>query len=171
MTGLLEDVLILGKTEAKQTKIYPIKIKFLEFINPIIEQIGFATDHKNEIKISENANECSIFVDQELGKNIFVNLLTNASKFSNDKAPIHINISNTDSEAIVEVIDSGIGIDNKELESIFTAFQRGNNVGTIQGTGLGLAIVKKSIERHNGKIKIESELGKGTRITVFLPLK
>ena len=85
MTGLLEDVLILGKTEAKQTKIYPIQINFTDFINPIIEQIGFTTDHKNEIILSKNASECTIFIDEELGKNIFINLLTNASKFSNDK--------------------------------------------------------------------------------------
>jgi two-component system, sensor histidine kinase and response regulator len=170
MTGLLEDVLVLGKSDAKQTKVVPVRIPFIDFITPILEQIKFVTNNKNEFRISENAKDCSLYIDEELGKNIFINLLTNASKFSNDKAVIAINIINTDSESIVEVVDSGIGIDNKELESIFTAFHRGNNVGTIQGTGLGLAIVEKAVERHGGKIKIESELGKGTKVSVLLPL-
>jgi two-component system, sensor histidine kinase and response regulator len=171
MIGLLEDVLILGKTDSGQTEIKPKLIPFLDFINPILEQIGFATNNKNEIKMNENATQCSIYIDEEIGKNIFINLLTNASKFSNERALIELNILNTESEAIVEVIDSGIGINNDELESIFTTFHRGSNVGTIQGTGLGLAIVKKSVERHHGKIKIESELGKGTKVSVTLPLK
>ncbi len=171
MTGLLEDVLILGKTEAKQTKINPKRIRFTDFINPILEQIGFATEHKNEIRLNENASKCDIFIDEELGKNIFINLLTNASKFSEANAPIDLNIYNTENETTIEVVDSGIGIDEKDIESIFTAFQRGSNVDNIQGTGLGLAIVKKSVELHNGKIKIESELGKGTCFSVSIPLK
>jgi two-component system, sensor histidine kinase and response regulator len=169
MTGLLEEVLVLGKSDAKQTKVNPTKILFLDFINPILEQIKFVTNDKNVFKISENFKDCTIYIDEELGKNIFINLLTNASKFSKDNASIEINILNTESESITEIIDSGIGIDNKELESIFTAFHRGSNVGTIQGTGLGLAIVKKSVERLGGKIKIESELGKGTKVTLILP--
>ena len=170
MTGLLEDVLVLGKSDAKQTKVNPSNIPFLDFITPILEQIKFVTNDKNVFRISENAKDCSLYIDEELGKNIFINLLTNASKFSDDRTVIEINVINTDSESIVEVVDSGIGIDNKELKSIFTAFHRGNNVGTIQGTGLGLAIVEKAVERHGGKINIESELGKGTKVSILLPL-
>jgi signal transduction histidine kinase len=170
MIGLLEDVLVLGKSEAKPTKINPVKCSFTEFIKPIIEQINFNTNNKNHIKISENADECSILIDEELGKNIFINLLANASKFSDENATIEVNISNTENEAVVEIIDSGIGIDKDEIKSIFTAFQRGSNVGTIQGTGLGLAIVKNAVERHGGTVDIKSELNKGTKVTVHLPM-
>jgi len=171
MTSLLEDVLILGKSEAPQLKIKHQKLKFSDFINPIIEQVGFATNNKNELVVNENPHDCQIFIDEELGKNIFINLLTNASKFSNENDVIKINISNTESETIIEVVDKGIGISKDEQESIFTAFQRGSNVGTIQGTGLGLAIVKNSVERLNGKIEIESEIGLGTAIRLSFPLK
>ena len=170
MTSLLEDVLILGKSEANQTKVNPQKQRFSDFINPILEQVGFATNNKNEITVNLNNKDCYIYIDEELGKNIFINLLTNASKFSKEKAIIKINATSTESESIIEIIDSGIGIDSNELESIFTAFNRGSNVGTIQGTGLGLAIVKKSVDLHSGKIKIDSLLGKGTTVSVMLPL-
>jgi signal transduction histidine kinase len=169
MTGLLEDVLILGKTESKQTKFNPLKFNFADFIKPILEQVGFSTNHKNQFVVTDHSINSTIYIDEELGKNIFINLLTNASKFSDNKTDIQITICNTGSLAIIEVIDSGIGIDDNELDTIFTAFNRGSNVGTIQGTGLGLAIVKKAIERHKGEIKIESEIGKGTKVTVTLP--
>jgi two-component system, sensor histidine kinase and response regulator len=169
MIGLLEDMLALGKSESQQTLINKSTFSFISYIEPIIEQVNFVMNYKNEFKINQLTESCKIFIDPEIGKNVFVNLLSNASKFSNEKSIVTINISNTDSEAIVEIEDQGIGIENKELNSIFNAFQRGSNVGNIQGTGLGLAIVKRALERLGGSIKMESEIGKGTKVTVSLP--
>jgi signal transduction histidine kinase len=169
MTNLLEDVLDLGKSESKQVEVNPVFVNFLDFMKPILEQVEFTTNYKNKFEINKGAKDCSIYIDEELGKNIFINLLNNASKFSNENEIIKINVYNANSETIVEVIDSGIGIDEKEIATVFTAFHRGSNTGTIQGTGLGLAIVKKLVERHKGNVKIDSKLGKGTKVSVILP--
>ena len=65
--------------------------------------------------------------------------------------------------------DEGIGILEDEQHKMFEIFERGSNVGSIKGTGLGLAIVKRTIELHNGKITVESNLDSGTTFTITLP--
>jgi len=70
--------------------------------------------------------------------------------------------------AVVE--DMGIGIPDADQTSIFIAFQRGGNVGERPGTGLGLMLVKRCVELHGGRVSIVSQLGKGTTVTVRLPL-
>ena len=107
--------------------------------------------------------------DEKITRNIFINLLINAVKFSPNADKVFLNLKSNDSEVIIELIDQGIGINREELEHIFTPFHRGKNVSTIQGTGLGLAIVKESIALMKGKIKVESKVGEGTKFTITLP--
>jgi signal transduction histidine kinase len=68
------------------------------------------------------------------------------------------------------VSDSGIGISEEDQQRLFTAFHRGANVGNRSGTGLGLLLVKRCVELHHGRVEIDSKLGKGTTVTVTLPL-
>jgi signal transduction histidine kinase len=84
---------------------------------------------------------------------------------------VELYLSNSNDFLILEVRDKGIGIREEDMKSLFTPFFRGKNVGTVQGTGLGLSIVKKAVDLLKGEIKIISRSGKGTTITVLLPLK
>jgi len=68
------------------------------------------------------------------------------------------------------VRDEGIGISEADLQQLFKAFHRGSNVGTRPGTGLGLLLVKRCAELHGGKMKVESKVGRGTTVTVRLPV-
>jgi signal transduction histidine kinase len=91
-------------------------------------------------------------------------------KYSPNGEPIEFSLICAEDTASFRIRDRGIGIPEKERAEIFKAFHRSSNVGTISGTGLGLAIVKKCVDRHNGQIFLESEVGVGTTFTIVLPL-
>jgi len=95
---------------------------------------------------------------------VFSNLLSNAIKYSSRSNPARVSVqgSVTESEVIYSISDNGIGIDIKHLPSVFDLFKRMDNVHDIEGTGVGLAIVKRIVEKHQGKVWVDSELGKGS---------
>ncbi|MBN1252895.1 MAG: PAS domain S-box protein [Bacteroidales bacterium] len=171
MTDLLDDVLVIGKVSANKLAFMPEELDFNEFIEPIIEEVLNVTNNTHEIKIETLEANTKIYIDKKLGRNIFINFLSNAIKFSPNRKFINFNCLKTKEFMIFEVIDYGIGINRNEIKEIFTPFHRGQNVETIQGTGLGLAIVKEAVEKHNGKIYIDSNEGKGTKFTFTLPHK
>jgi signal transduction histidine kinase len=107
--------------------------------------------------------------DKRLIKNILINLITNAIKFSDEGSTVHVNVSVTQDAIIFEVIDEGIGIPQDEFEHLFSSFYRARNAVNIQGTGLGLHIVKRYLELLQGNIDVETEVGKGSKFTIQIP--
>ncbi len=100
-----------------------------------------------------------------------LNILDNAVKYTPTNETISIFLRTKNSEAVVEVIDSGNGILEKDLPHIFDRFYRGSKTAKTLGSGLGLAIAQGIIESHGGTISIASKVGKGTHVTISLPLK
>lgn len=100
------------------------------------------------------------------------NLLSNAIKFTEDGGNVHLEISRSNTDAIIQISDDGIGIPSEDLESVFDRFYRSANAEelAIQGTGLGLSIVKAIVESHRGSIAVTSELGQGTTVRLNFPL-
>jgi len=105
--------------------------------------------------------------------NAFRNLLENALKYSKDAPIINIAIEKSKEGLTVQFQDNGIGIAKKDQKEIFEKYRRVNqgDVHNQKGFGLGLAYVKMIVERHKGMIKIFSDLNKGTRFDLFLPVK
>ncbi|MDQ1252269.1 MAG: hypothetical protein QG646_1387, partial [Euryarchaeota archaeon] len=102
---------------------------------------------------------------------VFQNLIINGIKFNSGARPrIHISSERKAKEWIFSVKDNGIGIDPQYAEKIFEVFKRLHNKEKYPGTGIGLAICKKIIERHGGRIWVESELGKGSIFYFTLPI-
>ncbi|MGK0308938.1 MAG: PAS domain S-box-containing protein, partial [Urechidicola sp.] len=171
MTKLLDDVLLVGQTEADKLKNHPLTLNLGNFIGEIIEEVyhSFRKSHEIELIDKEVLISNDIYIDEKLGRNIFVNLLSNAIKFSPESGKVVVKLSSEKDHTIISVTDFGIGIPESELEKIFMPFMRGKNVDLIQGTGLGLSIVKGAVDLIGGKIVINSNVGKGTTFIVKIP--
>jgi light-regulated signal transduction histidine kinase (bacteriophytochrome) len=129
-----------------------------------------------ELYIKENKARVShsplpkVMVDNTQLAQVFQNLISNGIKFHGEEAPkIHISAKKKASEWLFSVKDKGIGIDPQYSEKIFEVFKRLHKKEEYPGTGIGLAICKKIVERHGGRIWVESELGKGSTFYFTLP--
>ncbi|MGK0448896.1 MAG: PAS domain S-box-containing protein [Polaribacter sp.] len=171
MTNLLDDVLIVGQTEADEIRNHPLTLNLGNFIGEIIEEVyhSFRKSHEIVLIDKEVLISNDIYIDEKLGRNIFVNLLSNALKFSPESGKVVVELSSEKDHTIISVTDFGIGIPKSEMEKIFMPFMRGKNVDLIQGTGLGLSIVKGAVDLIGGEIVINSKVGKGTTFMVKIP--
>jgi signal transduction histidine kinase len=105
-------------------------------------------------------------------KQIIVNLLTNAVKFTPSGGRVTVSAGQGDSEIVVSVADTGVGIAQEDQVRIFEEFeQTRQGKASEEGTGLGLTLSRKLIELHGGRIWVESDLGKGTTFTFAIPLR
>lgn len=169
MTGLLNDVLLLGKAEAGKLQLRPSKINLSEFCQELIEEIQLTTKTHQIIFQVQHGYEDTVCMDEKLLRHILNNLLSNAIKYSPDSDRVIFEMICQSERAIFKVQDFGIGIPAEEQDRLFNSFHRANNVGSIPGTGLGLPIVKRSVDLHEGTITTKSQVGIGTTFTVILP--
>ena len=171
MTKLLDDILIVGQAEAGKIIYNPVHINLGAFMHEIIEEVYSSYNNSHEIVLidTEEIKHSTIFIDEKLGRNIFINIVSNAVKFSPNANKVTIEFSTEKDYTVISVTDFGIGIPKSELKNIFTPFSRGKNVDLIQGTGLGLSIVKEAIDVLGGKIIINSIIGNGTSFIIKIP--
>ncbi|SIO61409.1 HAMP domain-containing protein [Bradyrhizobium erythrophlei] len=109
--------------------------------------------------------------DPKLLFQLFSNLLSNAIKYSPGDKPVEVDASIASDEIVVSVADQGIGVPVGDVDRLFDRYHRGSNVSGIVGTGVGLHLVKMVAELHGGRVQVESKEGKGSRFTVWLPVK
>jgi signal transduction histidine kinase len=112
-----------------------------------------------------------VVTDRKLLKNILINLISNAVKFSPEDGVIQMDASGKGGVLELKVSDHGIGISEEDQQHLFTSFFRAKNATNIQGTGLGLHIVKRYADLLQATVQLESELGKGTTVSLLIPLQ
>jgi signal transduction histidine kinase len=171
MRNLIMDLLDFTKIrlERKEEKIQKVDLAIIASgsivtVQPyaIQMEVNFSLDVRSDVIIMADPSDMEI---------VFNNLVSNAVKYNKRGGKVDITIDSTESEAIVIVSDSGIGIDLGENENIFAEFVRIKNEKTrnITGSGLGLSIVKKVVELYNGTVKVDSTPDIGTTFTIRLP--
>lgn len=158
LNKIVSDFLDFVKGEHVEKKAVPIK----ELIREVILMLSVLTE--KEIRL--NGEDLSVVGDRNLLIQTFNNLIWNAVEASDkEEEPVMVDIREEGGECLVEVRDTGIGIDPEELNHIFTPFYSKKK----KGAGLGLAIVKKNIMNMDGRIEVESRRNKGTAMRIFLP--
>ncbi|MBV8585594.1 MAG: PAS domain S-box protein [Verrucomicrobia bacterium] len=169
MAGLMEEALLLGSLDAGKMEFRPAPLQLQPFLHRLVDEVSSATNRRCPIELSLTDMPPVIQVDERLLQHIFTNLLANAVKYSEPERTVRFEIECTRTEIVWVTRDQGIGIPQADLEWLFNPFHRGQNVADRPGTGLGLVIVKRCVDLHGGKIRVESQLGKGTSVTVRLP--
>ncbi|MCG2615340.1 PAS domain-containing sensor histidine kinase [Terrimonas sp. NA20] len=168
LNDLLEDFLSLGKLDEGKVETHPSEFNAKEAILDIFDDLKGLLKPGQEFAYEHTGSE-ELFSDRKMIKNIFVNLLTNAIKFSDEGKVIEIKSHVNEEGLQFSVKDHGIGIPEEDQQHLFSSFFRGKNVLNIQGTGLGLHIIKRYLSIINGTIQLESKLNKGTKFDVFIP--
>jgi len=153
-----------------------IKMDYYSFVEAVNDAISFISPRAQEKRISIHLTIQpgidKVWGTKEYIQEVIANLLANAVKYTLPDGRVDIRAEKRGSKILVTIKDTGIGIPKKELPKIFEEFYRASNARKVErdGTGLGLSIAKQVIERHGGKIWVESEEGKGTAFFLTLPL-
>lgn len=168
LANLSSNIQKLSKLENKELLPMKQEIALDEQIRKCIIILSPKLEDKN-IDISMNDVGIKILGNEDILQQVWINLINNAIKYTNENGKIEINLSETKTSAIVEIKDNGIGIEEEKQKRIFEKFYQVDSSHATEGNGLGLAIVKEIIELHKGKISLESQIGKGSTFIVELP--
>jgi PAS domain S-box-containing protein len=169
MTIMLDDILIIGKSEAQKLAFNPDIEDIVFLIRKIITEYQFSDTTNRQLIYDIPNSIIMINVDKKWIKHIIINLISNAEKYSNKNTPIKISIHQNQSNISFSFQDYGIGISKQDIKKLFEPFHRGSNAQNIPGTGLGLSVLQQAVDLHNGKIEVESNLGKGSKFKIILP--
>lgn len=168
---LMNAVLTISKEDSGKTTFKPIKFDLKEMCFDLIDK--YYNDKKDSRKIITNieGEKFPVFADKHLMEYSIFNILSNAFKYSQGSANVQLNLFYNKELIVLEIMDSGIGIPKKEQQNLFNTFFRASNTNGIPGTGLGLYIVKTFTEKNSGNVQLESDLGKGTKVTLSFPVR
>jgi PAS domain S-box-containing protein len=172
LQGLINDILDLSKIEAGKMELHVEAYPTSYFVESVQRVMQAAVEEKKLSLAFEVSPEVDqLVVDQTRFKQILVNMVSNAVKYSHPRGTVTVGIRRIVNEIEVEVRDEGVGIKPEDLSRLFRAFQQGRNAqGAKEGTGLGLVITKRLIELHGGQIWVESEWGKGSSFRFRIPM-
>ena len=171
MRSLLEDILHIDRQETVKLKPKVKQVDFKKFLDGIIGEVVMATGETHKVVTEMPEYSLLIESDEKLLRNIFINLVSNAIKFSPGQREVRVTVLAREGTLWAFVTDFGVGIEKSDLDKLFQPFSRGTNVKNIAGTGLGLSIVKRAVVALKGKISVDSRPGVGTTFTVEIPLQ
>ena len=169
---LLEDLLMWARAESGKIPFEPQKLNFADICKNILEILNPNADAKNITINCFTADHVNVFADIDMLKTVLRNLVSNAIKFTNRNGAINISAVQIDSKISISVSDNGIGIKPDVITKLFDISQILTTAGTAdeKGTGLGLVLCKEFVEKHGGKIWVESEYGKGSEFKFTMPI-
>lgn len=169
MTQIIDDILVIGRIEAKVLEVNRTKVDVVAFCRRLLEEGEFIRQ-SDPIKLICPSHSIITELDERLLYSILGNLLANAIRYTHASGAITLSLRKWKQILIIKVQDEGIGIALKDRKYLFEPFHRGCNTSNIPGTGLGLSIVKQFVDLLGGNIHVSSRINKGTTFTVRLPM-
>ena len=167
---LIESILNLSKLEDESVEKTYKEIDLYETIKDVVHKLKpQAASHKVNLEVDGEITH--VKANKRMIEDLVYNLIDNAIKYNVENGNVLVSVKNEENNGLISVKDTGIGIPQEEQDRIFERFYRIDKSRSkkIEGSGLGLSIVKHIVEYHNGSIALESEVGKGTTITIKLP--
>jgi signal transduction histidine kinase len=168
---LLEDTLLWASVQSKKITYSPGLANISSIMTEVTEILEPVAQFKN-IRLENNTKEeLNTNVDIYMFKAILRNLISNAIKFTNKNGKIEISASYVGSNTVIKVTDNGVGMKQEVIDKLFSFSRTNSSIGTANeaGTGLGLILCKDFVDKHNGKIWVESNIGEGTTVSFSIP--
>jgi signal transduction histidine kinase len=172
LENIISDLLSLSELELRKDSIEKAELDLKFLLEEVVLGFGHALAGKQQsLSIETEGGDFHIKADSDKIEQVFVNLIDNAIKYTKDGGQIKVSLSAQDRDIQATVEDNGIGIPEEHLNRVFERFYRVDKARSreLGGTGLGLGIAKHIVIAHHGEIRIESEVGKGTKVFVTLP--
>jgi len=172
INNTINDLLTLAEIERSEGKIEETKFDMRCLLDELVSEFNnVLTVKKQTMNVDYNGNDFNIRADKDKLAQVLINLIDNAVKYTDIGGHIKASIFEVDTNLVVTIEDNGIGISKEHLTRVFERFYRVDKARSREagGTGLGLAIVKHIIKLQKGDIEINSEVGKGTKVTMIFP--
>ena len=172
LSNIIDDLLSLSELELSRDSVDKSEFDLKSLMDDIALGFGHALAAKQQkLTIESQGQDFKIKADRDKIEQVFVNLIDNAIKYTEDDGRIRVCLVQQNGEVVVTVEDNGIGIQEEHLDRVFERFYRVDKARSRQlgGTGLGLGIAKHIVLAHQGEIRIESDTSKGTKVFVTLP--
>ncbi|MDO4526058.1 MAG: ATP-binding protein [Bacteroidales bacterium] len=170
MTKMIDQLLDFSKFSSHHIELNLNKFKISDIFESLSKIFQTKSQEKNiTLSFANNVGDAPVVADYDKMETVMINLVSNAMKFTPVDGNIIVGAASDGSNLVLTVTDNGCGIDKKELSSIFNRFMT-NSHNMELGKGIGLSIVKEIVDKHGGKITVDSEKGKGSKFTVTIPM-
>jgi signal transduction histidine kinase len=171
---MVEELLDFSRIQSGQLTLQMTDLDILEELQSAVtvyaeranrEGIALILNHEG---LSRKADTAFVHADKNRIRQVFLNIIDNAIKYSEENTVVRIGATESKGNVVITVKDAGCGIAKSDLPKVKMKFYKANN--TRRGSGIGLAVADEIVTLHSGKITIKSELGKGTTVSITLPL-
>jgi len=169
MLGLVNALLEVYRYESGELVLCKDFFNLMDLIHQCSCEVSSLLEKKSISLGFNESDELKIFADKQELRRVLANLLGNAVNYTSSGGKINIIVDSNEDNIIISVEDTGIGIPEEDIPNLFNRFSQGTSKKRSVGTGLGLYLARQIVEAHNGKIWLESELGKGSKFNFSIP--
>ena len=168
LTGLMNDILTLGRVESNRIPFQPQMTDLVKLCEELKDSTKISQEDGRELELDVEGKPFELEIDRGLFHHVLTNLVSNSFKYSAGCANPVMTLNFDHHKLSLSVRDFGIGISKKDQQSLFQSFYRASNTHGISGSGLGLSIVNRLVDLHKGKVSVESKLNQGSTFTIEL---
>lgn len=173
LQGVIEHLLAVAHFSDPDAAFDPVQVDLRDIVVAVVDECTHLATTRSISIASERSPEAFVVagLPDELHR-LLANLLSNAVKYSHDDESVSVELARVGTEVVIRVVDHGLGISEEDQVDLFKEFFRSNNPEALArpGSGLGLVIVDRIVRRHGGRLDVESALGQGTTVSVWLPV-